>query len=81
MGFLVTLHRRKSGWGVKLIVELHVAQKLTMSGAIPLLPQFVFIASVGTMLHKRSLFTSASLCINVNAYKLKCKNLVFIFWL
>jgi hypothetical protein len=37
------LPQGKSGWGVKLTAHLHLVPRLRMYGAIPLLPQYVFM--------------------------------------
>ena len=43
----IVLSRAYSGGGVKFITHLHLEPKLGMSGAIPLLPLYVFMVSTG----------------------------------
>jgi hypothetical protein len=41
--------RRLSRWGVRLIMHLHPMPRLRINEPIPLLPQPVFIAVMGTL--------------------------------
>jgi hypothetical protein len=49
------LHRY-SGWGMKLIIHLHLELRIRMCGAIPLIPLCAFVAETGTTLPLHNMY-------------------------